>query len=453
MRILIAEDDNALAGFVRKGLESEHYAVDVSGDGEQSRAMAGEFDYDLVVLDLTLPRLDGVAILRYLRTRKPTMPLLVLTARSRVEDRVQCLDLGADDYLVKPFSFSELSARIRALLRRSHLPAESVLAVDDLKLDRIERRVERAGRRIELTSKEFSLLEYLMRNAGRRVTRAMIIEHVWNLSFDTCTNVVDVYINYLRIIFNAALVSAEHLTYVEFLQRVPEVTYLASIKLDPVGAIGLLQLDLAVAFPLIDVLLGGEGKGTPPAREITEIEENILETVVRIICRELQNAWQALALEFVFDERQQPQQIEHLMPTEEKTLSMAFEITLAESRGTLNFVVPAVVSNALLRKLAAGWETPKPRMRADAAQHLRKRLLRCPFRVELSMNSVAISLRRLADLQPGDLLTLRRRVEKPGALRIGNKELFIAHVARSGAMRAAQLMERCVSQELEKKRN
>lgn len=258
---------------------------------------------------------------------------------------------------------------------------------------------------------------------------------------------------YLRIVFNAALVSAEHLTYVEFLQRVPEVTYLASIKLDPVGAIGLLQLDLAVAFPLIDVLLGGEGKGTPPAREITEIEESILETVVRIICRELQNAWQALALEFVFDERQQPQQVEHLMPTEEKTLSMAFEITLAESRGTLNFVVPAVVSNALLRKLAAGWETPKPRMRADAAQHLRKRLLRCPFRVELSMNSVAISLRRLADLQPGDLLTLRRRVEKAGALRIGNKELFVAHVARSGAMRAAHLMERCVSQELEKKRS
>ncbi|HEX4486133.1 MAG TPA: HDOD domain-containing protein [Terriglobales bacterium] len=194
MRILIAEDDAALAGFVRKGLESEHYAVDVSGDGEQSRAMASEFDYDLVVLDLNLPRLDGIAILRYLRTRKPTMPLLVLTGRSRVEDRVQCLDLGADDYLIKPFSFTELSARIRALLRRSHLPAESVLAVDDLKLDRVERRVERAGRRIELTSKEFALLEYLMRNAGRRITRAMIIEHVWNLSFDTCTNVVDVYI-------------------------------------------------------------------------------------------------------------------------------------------------------------------------------------------------------------------------------------------------------------------
>ena len=196
MRILVAEDDTALASFVKKGLESEHYAVDVSADGEQARSMAGELDFDLVVLDPNLPRMDGIAILRFLRTRKPSMPILVLTGRNRVEDRVQCLDLGADDYLGKPFSFTELSARIRALMRRSHMPAESVLAVDDLKLDRVERRVERAGRRIELTSKEFCLLEYLMRNAGRRITRAMIIEHVWNLSFDTCTNVVDVYVNY-----------------------------------------------------------------------------------------------------------------------------------------------------------------------------------------------------------------------------------------------------------------
>jgi DNA-binding response OmpR family regulator len=198
MRILVAEDDPALAGFVKKGLEAEHYAVDLSGDGEQARAMAGEFEYDLVILDLNLPRVDGVSILRHVRAHKPSVAILILTGRSRVEDRVECLDLGADDYLVKPFSFSELSARIRALLRRSHLPAESVLAVEDLKLDRVERRVERGGKRIELTSKEFALLEYLMRNAGRRITRAMIIEHVWNLSFDTCTNVVDVYINYLR---------------------------------------------------------------------------------------------------------------------------------------------------------------------------------------------------------------------------------------------------------------
>ena len=198
MRILIAEDDVALASFVRQGLEAEHYAVDVVADGEQARAMGSEFDYDLVILDLNLPKLDGVNVLRHLRLKRPSLPVLILTQRSRVEDRVQCLDTGADDYLPKQFSFSELSARIRALLRRSHLPAESVLKVDDLQLDRVERRVERAGQRIELTSKEFALLEYLMHNAGRRITRAMIIEHVWNLSFDTCTNVVDVYINYLR---------------------------------------------------------------------------------------------------------------------------------------------------------------------------------------------------------------------------------------------------------------
>jgi two-component system copper resistance phosphate regulon response regulator CusR len=198
MRILIAEDDTALAGFVRKGLEAEHYAVDVSNDGEQARALATELDYDLLVLDLNLPRLDGVNILRRVRPEKPKLPILVLTARARVDDRVMCLDAGADDYVVKPFSFSELSARIRALLRRSRLPSESVLVVEDLKLDRVERRVTRGTRMIDLTSKEFALLEYLMRNAGRRVTRAMIIEHVWNLSFDSATNLVDVYVAYVE---------------------------------------------------------------------------------------------------------------------------------------------------------------------------------------------------------------------------------------------------------------
>jgi len=194
----MAEDDAALAKFVSQGLEAEHYTVDVYSDGEQAGAAAHEIDYDLIILDLNLPKLDGVSVLRQLRVKKPTLPVLVLTQRSRVEDRVQCLDTGADDYLPKPFSFSELSARIRALLRRSHLPSQSVLVIDDLKLDRIEHRVERSGRRIDLTTKEFALLEYLMRNAGRCVTRAMIIEHVWNLTFDTTTNVVDVYINYLR---------------------------------------------------------------------------------------------------------------------------------------------------------------------------------------------------------------------------------------------------------------
>lgn len=196
MRILLAEDDEALAAFVRKGLEAEHYAVDVSRDGEQSLGLGLGFDYDLAILDLNLPRLDGVAILRGIRQQKAHLPILILTARHRIADRVECLDAGADDYVVKPFSFAELSARVRALLRRGRLPAESILHVEDLRLDRIERKVTRGGRSIELTSKEFALLEYLMRNTGRRVTRTMIIEHVWNATFDSTTNLVDVYINY-----------------------------------------------------------------------------------------------------------------------------------------------------------------------------------------------------------------------------------------------------------------
>src|ERR1700684_589144 len=149
MRILVADDDEALSRFVRQGLEGEHYTVDVFPDGEQARTAATQLEYDVVILDLNLPKLDGVSVLRHLRLKRPSLPVLVLTQRTRVEDRVQCLDTGADDYLAKPFSFSELSARIRALVRRSHLPSEAVLEVEDLKLDRIERKVERAGRRVE----------------------------------------------------------------------------------------------------------------------------------------------------------------------------------------------------------------------------------------------------------------------------------------------------------------
>jgi two-component system copper resistance phosphate regulon response regulator CusR len=198
MRVLVAEDDGPVANFLRKGLESENYAVDVATDGAEAQFMAGEYDYDLVILDLGMPRADGLEVLKIVRAKKKDLPVIVLTGRSRVEDRVKGLDMGADDYLTKPFSFCELSARVRALLRRGTRPAEAVMRVADLEIDRVEHTVKRAGRRIELTPKEFGLLDYLMRNAGRRVTRAMIIEHVWDLSFDTMTNVVDVYINYIR---------------------------------------------------------------------------------------------------------------------------------------------------------------------------------------------------------------------------------------------------------------
>lgn len=203
MRILVIEDDGPLATFIRKGLEQEHYAVDVAFDGEQGWTMVQDLDYDLVVLDLNLPKMDGIAVLRHLRPMQAALPVLVLTARTKVEDRVESLDAGADDCLNKPFSYTELSARIRALLRRGRPVSTSLLKIADLSLDRVERRVERAGKRIELTSKEFALLEYLMRNAGHRVTRSMIVEHVWNINFDTATNVVDVYINYIRKPFTA----------------------------------------------------------------------------------------------------------------------------------------------------------------------------------------------------------------------------------------------------------
>ena len=198
MRVLVVEDDIPLAAFLKQGLEAESYAVDVVNDGVQASQTALEVAYDAMVLDLNLPKLDGVGVLDQIRPTKPSLPVLVLTGRARVEDRVHLLDAGADDYLIKPFSYSELSARLRALLRRGPLAAGTVLRMADLELDRVSRTVERGGKAIDLTSKEFALLEYLMRNAGRHVTRAMIVEHVWNLSFDTGTNIVDVYINYLR---------------------------------------------------------------------------------------------------------------------------------------------------------------------------------------------------------------------------------------------------------------
>ncbi len=198
MRILLAEDDVSLGNFVRKGLEAEQYQVYLSHSGDEVDFLLSTQEYDLLILDLNLPRVDGVQILRRMRSANNNTPVLVLTARSKVEDRVTLLDLGADDYVVKPFSFSELSARARALLRRRAKPMEDKLRIADLELNRVDRRVTRGEREIDLSPKEYALLEYLMTNAGRKVTRTMILERVWQHSFDTSTNVVDVYINYLR---------------------------------------------------------------------------------------------------------------------------------------------------------------------------------------------------------------------------------------------------------------
>jgi two-component system copper resistance phosphate regulon response regulator CusR len=199
MRILLAEADESLAQFIRKGLEAEHYAVDVCPDGVETSYLAQQFNYDLLLLDVNLDGgRSGMQVLRTICAVKAALPILVISGANRAEDRARALDMGADDVVTRPLSFCELAARIRALLRRGALPAASVLRTADLQLDRVEHAVERAGRRISLTSKEFSLLEYLMRNQGRALSRPMILEHVWALSFDTTTNLVDVYINYLR---------------------------------------------------------------------------------------------------------------------------------------------------------------------------------------------------------------------------------------------------------------
>lgn len=198
MHILIAEDDLPVAKFLSSGLEAERYEVRLAPSGNDVPRMLDEGLCDLLVLDLNLPGVNGLEVLRRVRFQKPHLPILILTGNARVEDRVSGLDSGADDYMTKPFAFSELLARVRALLRRGNLPFEPVLHSKDLELDRVRRVVRRSGNSIELTPKEFALLEYLMLNAGRNVSRSSIIHHVWKLSSDTMTNVVDVYINYLR---------------------------------------------------------------------------------------------------------------------------------------------------------------------------------------------------------------------------------------------------------------
>jgi len=198
MHILVAEDDLPVAKFLSSGLEAEHYDVRVTTNGGDVLRMLEDGPCDLLVLDLNLPGKNGLEVLRDVRSRKPHLPVMILTGDARVEDRVGGLDSGADDYLTKPFAFSELLARVRALMRRSSLPFEPILRCKDLELDRVRRAVNRNGRAIELTPKEFSLLEYLMLNMGTSVSRSSIIHQVWKLSSDTMTNVVDVYINYLR---------------------------------------------------------------------------------------------------------------------------------------------------------------------------------------------------------------------------------------------------------------
>jgi DNA-binding response OmpR family regulator len=197
MRILIVEDEKKVANFIRKGLQQEGYDADVAQDGEEALQSARAVDYDAIVLDLMLPKRQGLDVLRSIRVSQPRLCVLVLTAKGSLEDKVTGFDAGADDYLIKPFAFAELSARIRALLRRG-ASKDTRLKVGDLEMETSTRQVRRTGQTIDLKLKEYALLEYLLRNAHRAVTRTMIVEHVWDIHFDTISNVVDVHINSLR---------------------------------------------------------------------------------------------------------------------------------------------------------------------------------------------------------------------------------------------------------------
>ncbi|MFH1382337.1 MAG: two-component system response regulator RppA [Chloroflexota bacterium] len=198
MRILVVEDERRLAAIVKRGLIEEGYSVDTVYDGEEAEYMAETTAYDLIVLDIMLPKKDGIAVCHDLRAKKVNTPVLMLTAKDTVEDRVKGLDSGADDYLVKPFAFSELLARVRALLRREALSKTSRIEVGNLVLDTLSREAWRGQRKIELTTKEYSILEYFMRHPNMVITRTMIEENAWDYEFDSMSNIIDVYIRRLR---------------------------------------------------------------------------------------------------------------------------------------------------------------------------------------------------------------------------------------------------------------
>ncbi len=198
MRILLVEDEKKVADIIVRGLKAERYAVDVCHDGQSGWEMADAYNYDLIILDLMLPGLTGTEILERVRRKNSLVPILILTARDGMGDKIKNFETGADDYLTKPFAFAELQVRVKALLRRGPVNRSSVLRVGDLEIDRLSQNVKRAGKKIELTAKEYSLLEYLATHPGRVFSRTMIIEHVWDQSFEGLTNIVDVYVRHLR---------------------------------------------------------------------------------------------------------------------------------------------------------------------------------------------------------------------------------------------------------------
>ncbi len=198
MRILVVEDEKKVSSFIKRGLEEEKFEVDVAADGEEGLKLAMERVYDLLVLDWMLPKRDGLSVLKEMRDRRVSTPVLMLTAKDTVEDIVAGLESGSDDYLTKPFAFAELLARVKALIRRSEMDRGAELRFGDLRLDPVTHKVWRGDKEIDLTAKEYALLEYFMRNPNQVLTRTMIADHVWDYTFDSFTNIIDVYVNYLR---------------------------------------------------------------------------------------------------------------------------------------------------------------------------------------------------------------------------------------------------------------
>jgi len=198
MRILVVEDEKKVASFIKRGLEEEEFTVDVAYDGEEGIQMAVDSTYDLILMDVMLPKKDGLSAIKELREKGNSTPILCLTAKDTVEDIVSGLDIGSDDYLTKPFAFAELIARVRALIRRGSQDRGAELYFADLRLDPVGHKVWRDNKEIDLTSKEYALLEYFMRSPNQVLTRTMIAEHVWDYTFDSFTNIIDVYVNYLR---------------------------------------------------------------------------------------------------------------------------------------------------------------------------------------------------------------------------------------------------------------
>jgi len=283
---------------------------------------------------------------------------------------------------------------------------------------------------------EFSLRETSQINKDQ-------VRALSNLHESFARNIANSLGAYLRVGFDFSLVSVEQLTYSEILSRLPELTYLCSMRMQPIEAVGLLQMDLAVAFPIMDLVLGGPGSGNVEMRDLTEIEEQILESVVRIMTRELQTAWAAvLPLEIEFDQRQQSSHAQVLMGSTERCLALSFEIKMPDAHGVMNITLPAVASNALMRKLSAQTAYFK---RGGSAVHifmLQRLLLDAGFDVELCLPPSPVSVRDLTDITVGQVLPLLQPVEKPATVYVADKEMFDAYPVACGRVRGAQILHR-----------